>query len=94
MEFETKDMAEQDKALRRGKGRDLDFATLIKTASYPHINSFNYAMSEGLTKVVQYLRPLEILPIEMPQGSSNSQKEGPYFPFKRMKVWYQDIKLG
>jgi len=93
MELE-KDITDQDKALARGKCQDPDFATLIKTAAFPHIDSFNFAMSEGLVKVVQYLKPLEIFPLEMSQSSSASQKETTNYAFKRMKVWYQDIKLG
>ena len=89
VEKEKTTTVDQDAALNRGKCRDPDFATLIKSASLPHIDSFNFAMTEGLNKVVQYMRPLEIIPVENP-----SQKEGPYYAFRRMKIWYQDVKLG
>jgi len=81
---------DQEAALERGKCRNPDFATLIKTASLPHIDSFNFAMGEGLARVVKYLRPLEIVPQDAPAY----QKEGPFYAFRRMKVWYQDVKLG
>ena len=87
MNQESKDTADQEQTLKRGKCRDLEFATLIKTAALPHIDSFNYALSECLPKIVQTIRPLEIVPADIPQSSAT-------FAFKRMKIWFQDLRLG
>jgi len=93
MDLENSQDTTQDRNLLRATCKDLDFATELKFAARQHIESFNFACTDGLQKVVQYLQPLEITPVDIPK-SAGSQKEGPYFAFKRMKIWFQDVKIG
>ena len=55
----------------------------IKNLASQHIESFNYAMTEGLKKLPKYIRPIEI--------KSNEKTE---HLFKTLMISYEEIELG
>ena len=81
--------------LSRAKCNDLDFATKIKSVARPHIESFNFSCKDGLEKVTQYLNPLEIVSSEIRGGGQiGSNKESTFAIFRKIKIWYEDVKIG
>ncbi len=73
--------------LQRATCSNLAQATLLKTAAFHHIDSFNYIYDTGLQKLVQYIQPIEI--IKDKEESATSRPS--FLPFKNMKIWFEDL---
>jgi len=61
----------------------LDDHPEMKKLADHHLNSFNYAMSEVLSKIPKYLRPIEI--------KSNEESKD---TFKTLMISFEDLELG
>ena len=75
--------------LERATCSNMEIARKLKVASQHHIDSFNFIYEEGLQKVCQYLNPLEILNLPKAEGEPKS-----FLPFRKMKIWYEGLKIG
>lgn len=79
--------------LDRAKCSNPELADKIKNAALHHIASFDYIYEEGLSKIIQNLAPMEIIP----HAPSSEEENGPKnvaFPFKSMKIWFEDLSIG
>ena len=68
--------------LSRTKCDNLDFATKIKDISKQHIESFNYIYEEGLSKICEFMSPLEIIK----KAIKKQEGKETFLPFERMKI--------
>lgn len=84
-----KESLSNDQFLSRAKQTNFDTAKKLKLAAFGHIDSFNYLYDEGLSKITQYLQPVDIVKEE--RGASEFRQS--YLPFKSMKVWIEDLQI-
>ena len=81
--------------LKRATCKSLDLASEIKNAARHHIDSFNFIYEEGLEKVCLHLPPLEIVQNPLvSEDPTNSSTRSLLLPFKKMKIWFEDLTIG